>query len=103
LAAIVSGERSSREQLAGCGVLGELAMFALFTASLFSDDLTIKLTPGELVTWNGDRSPGLDEFTTFCRRGETTYATGWLKLGPTIHWWIRRREGAVKTVHRTHC
>jgi hypothetical protein len=38
-----------------------------------------------------------------CRRGETTYATGWLKLGPTVHWWIWRREGAVKTVHKTHC
>jgi hypothetical protein len=38
-----------------------------------------------------------------CRRGETTYAMGWLKWGPTIHWWIRRREGAVKTAHRTHC
>jgi hypothetical protein len=38
-----------------------------------------------------------------CHRGELAYATGWLKLGPTVHWQIQRREGAVKTVHRTHC
>jgi hypothetical protein len=38
-------------------------MFALFTASLFSEDLTIKLTPGELVTWNGDRGLGLTDLT----------------------------------------
>jgi hypothetical protein len=38
-----------------------------------------------------------------CHRGETTYATGWLKWGPTVHWWIREREGSVETEHRTHC
>jgi hypothetical protein len=24
-------------------------------------------------------------------------------LGPTVHWWIRRREDAVKTAHGRHC
>jgi hypothetical protein len=38
-----------------------------------------------------------------CRRGERAYAIGWLKLGLNVHWWIRRREGAVETAHRTHC
>jgi hypothetical protein len=38
-----------------------------------------------------------------CCRGETTYATGWLKWGPTVHWWIRERESSVETEHRTHC
>jgi hypothetical protein len=39
----------------------------------------------------------------YCRPGERAYAMGWLKLGPNVHWWIRRREGVVETAHRTHC
>jgi hypothetical protein len=30
-----------------------------------------------------------------CHRGERAYAMRWLKLGPNVHWKIRRREGAV--------
>jgi hypothetical protein len=41
--------------------------------------------------------------TASCRCGETTYAMGWLKWGPTVHWWIRRREDAVETAYREHC
>jgi hypothetical protein len=38
-----------------------------------------------------------------CRRAEWAYAIGWLKLGPTVYWRIRRREDAVKTTHSRDC